>query len=121
MRFCLFATKYCLALEHSHTLIAGLLWMMGPEAIFDSVGRKEFKKHLCAYFGENTLVFPDWHSQRHDLAVGDIAIHLYILRSKLAHGGDLRRANSDPKFPVDLIEKTDPAGFIGGSATRPYC
>jgi len=37
--------------------------------------------------------------------VEETAIHLYTLRNKLAHGVDLRRAASDPKFPVDLSEK----------------
>ena len=33
-----------LGLEHFHLLVAGLLWVMGLEAIFDSGGREEFNK-----------------------------------------------------------------------------
>jgi hypothetical protein len=36
-----------LGLEHFHPYIAGLLWVTGLEAIFDSGGREEFKKS-CA-------------------------------------------------------------------------
>ena len=94
-----------LGLEHFHPLIAGLLWVTGLEAIFDSFGKEDFKRHLCAYLGESTLVFPDWHVPGCSLTVGEIAFHLYVLRNKLAHGGDLRKAASDKKFPVDLIGK----------------
>ena len=95
-----------LGLEHFHHLVAGLFWVMGLEAIFDSWGKEDFRKNLCACLGENTLVFPDWHpAQRPNLTVGDVAFDLYVLRSKLAHGADLREAASDPKYPVDLIER----------------
>jgi hypothetical protein len=50
---------------------------MGLEAIFDSWGKEDFRKNLCACLGENTLVFPDWHAQRPNLTVGDIAFDLY--------------------------------------------
>jgi hypothetical protein len=94
-----------LGLEHFHPLIAGLLWVTGLEAIFDSGGKANFKQKLCDCLGENTLVFPDWHPQQRGWTVGGIAIDLYVLRNKLAHGADLRKAASDPKYPVDLIEK----------------
>jgi hypothetical protein len=94
-----------LGLEHFHPLVAGLFWVMGLEAIFNSGGRKDFKERLCAHLGENTLAFPDWHSQRWNWTVGTIAFDLYVLRSKLAHGVDLRKAASDPKYPVDLLKK----------------
>jgi hypothetical protein len=94
-----------LGLEHFHHLVAGLFWVMGLEAIFDSWGKEQFRKNLCACLGENTLVFPNWNAQRPSLTVGDIAFDLYVLRSKLAHGADLRKAASDPQYPVDLIEK----------------
>lgn len=108
-----------LGLEHFHPLVAGLFWVMGLEAIFDSFGKEEFKKHLCACLGEDTLIFPDWHSQRAgpDLTVGKIAIDLYVLRNKLAHGADLRKAVSDPKYPVDLVEKRS---VPGSSDPVPY-
>jgi hypothetical protein len=88
-----------LGLEHFHPLIAGLLWVMGLEAIFDSADRHDFKRKLCDCLGPSTKVFSDWKT------VDEIAIPLYTLRSKLAHGVDLRKAASDPKYPVDLIEK----------------
>ncbi|MGD0364840.1 MAG: hypothetical protein ABSC93_28515 [Bryobacteraceae bacterium] len=95
-----------LGLECFHPLVAGLFWVMGLEAIFDSFGKEQFKNSLCACLGENTPVFPDWHSQRAaDLTASKIAIDLYVLRSKVAHGADLRKAVSDSKYPVDLIEK----------------
>ncbi len=92
-------------LEHNHPLIAGLLWVMGLDAIFNSGGKEKFKKDLCRCLGENTRVFPDWHATRRPWTVNEIALPLYTLRSKLAHGEDLRNAASDPKFPVDLVEK----------------
>ena len=88
-----------LGLEHFHPLIAGLLWVMGLEAIFDSANRNVFKKKLCDCLGGCTTVFPGWKT------IDDIAVPLYTLRGKLAHGVDLRKAASDPKYPVDLIEK----------------
>jgi hypothetical protein len=47
----------------------------------------------------------DWNSplSTPQYTVQDIAIHLYTLRSKLAHGVDLRKAAGDRKYPVDLI------------------
>lgn len=93
-----------LGLEHFHPLIAGLLWVMGLEAIFDSANRKDFKEHLCRRLGPSTRVFPDWSARQPDYTVEEIGIHLYTLRSKVAHGVDLRKAASDPKYPVDLLE-----------------
>jgi len=94
-----------LGLEHFHPLIAGLLWVMGLEAIFGSFGRNDFSKKLCDCLGPSTKIFPDWNANRPSYTVEETAIHLYTLRSKLAHGVDLRKAASDHKFPVDLIEK----------------
>jgi hypothetical protein len=37
--------------------------------------------------------------------VDEIAVPLYTLRSKLAHGVDLRKAASDSNCPVNLIEE----------------
>ena len=92
-----------LGLEHFHPLIAGLLWVMGLEAIFDSRNRVEFKEKLCERLGPSTRVFPDWSAQQPNYTVGDIAAHLYTLRSKVAHGVDLRKAACDRKCPVDLL------------------
>jgi hypothetical protein len=94
-----------LGLEHFHPLVAGLLWVMGLDAIFDSGGREEFKKDLCDCLGENSLVFPDWHAQQRDWTVGAIAMDMYVLRNKLAHGVDLRKAAVDRNYPVNLTEK----------------
>lgn len=97
-----------LSLEHtrSHELIAALLAVMGMEAIFDSADRREFQKKLCRLIGGETLAFPDWHSPRFappkDTAAS-VAIPLYTLRSKIAHGADLRSAM--PK--VDLLRKVE--------------
>jgi hypothetical protein len=91
-----------LGLEHFHPLIAGLLWVMGLEAIFNSDNKYDFKKKLCHCLGASMRVFEDWKT------VEEIAIHLYTLRNKLAHGVDLRKAASDPKFPVDLLQKQMP-------------
>jgi hypothetical protein len=52
-----------LGLEHFHPYIAGLLWVTGLEAIFDSGGRMEFKKKLCDCLGPQTPAFPNWHSK----------------------------------------------------------
>lgn len=88
-----------LGLEHFHPLMAGLLWVMGLDAIFDSHGRNDFKKKLCGCLGASTRALPGWKT------VEEIAVPLYTLRSKLAHGVDLRKAASDPKYPVNLIEE----------------
>ena len=94
-----------LGLEHFHPLIAGLLWVMGLEAIFDSGNRNDFKKKLCDCLGSSTKAFPAWSVGQPAYTVEDIAIDLYILRGKLAHGVDLRKSAIHPKHPVDLLEK----------------
>jgi hypothetical protein len=93
-----------LGLEHFHPLIAGLLWVMGLEAIFNSANKNDFSKKLCNCLGASTKIFPDWNVQQPRYTVGAVAIHLYTLRNKLAHGVDLRKAAFDPKYPVDLLE-----------------
>jgi len=96
-----------LGLEHFHPYIAGLLWVTGLEAIFDSGGREEFKKKLCDCLGPKTLVFPNWNSKPNapEHKVEDIAIPLFVFRNKLAHGADLRTAATDKKYPVDLTSQ----------------
>ncbi len=93
-----------LGLEHFHPYIAGLLWVTGLEAIFDSGGREEFKKKLCDCLGPQALAFPNWHSNTDAPAftVEELSIDLYTLRNKLAHGADLLSAVNDKKFPVDF-------------------
>jgi hypothetical protein len=102
-----------LGLEHSHPLIAGLLWVMGMEAIFDSDDRNDFKKELCKCLGSAALVFPDWNAPTAPPAytVDELAIPVYVLRSKLAHGADLRTAALDKKTPVDLTKKVKLVDF----------
>jgi hypothetical protein len=90
-----------------HGLVAGLLWVMGLEAIFDSEGRYDFETKLCSCLGPSTPVFPDWNSPMFSqpaYTVKDVAIPIYMLRNKLAHGADLRKAASDRTTPVDLIK-----------------
>lgn len=94
-----------LGLEHFHPLIAGLMWVMGLEAIFDSKDRKDFKKKLCECLGPSTMAFPDWSAPQPTYTVDDVAIHLYTLRSKVAHGVDLRKAMHDSTYPVDLLKE----------------
>ncbi len=62
-----------------------------------------FKKKLCDCLGPSTRAFPGWNAEQPADTVDEIAIDLYTLRSELAHGVDLRKAASDPKFPVDLL------------------
>ena len=73
-----------LGLEHFHPYIAGLLWVTGLEAIFDSGGRAEFKKKLCDCLGPQTPAFPNWHSKPDapPYTVEEIAIPLFVLRNK---------------------------------------
>jgi hypothetical protein len=96
-----------LGLENFHPYVAGLLWVMGLEAILDSANRNAFEKGLCDCLGPKTLAFPNWHSKPEapTYTVEDIAIPLYMLRNKLAHGADLRKAASDKSTPVDLTAK----------------
>lgn len=96
-----------LGLEHFHPYVAGLLWVTGLEAIFDSGGREEFKKKLCDCIGPQTLTFPNWHSKPDAPAytVEELAIPLFVLRNKIAHGADLRSATTDKKHPVDLTRR----------------
>lgn len=94
-----------LGLEHFHPLISGLLWVMGMDAIFDSGGAQKFKDDLCACLGGDAHVYPPWNANQPNCRVGDIAGKLYVMRSKLAHGVDLRKATKDKKFPVDLLAK----------------
>jgi len=90
-----------------HQLIAGLLWVTGMEAILDSQGRNDFKTKLCRCLGPTSLVFPDWNRPTAPPAytVEELAMPIYMLRNKLAHGADLRTAAADKTTPVDLIKK----------------
>jgi hypothetical protein len=96
-----------LGLEHFHPYIAGLLWVTGLEAIFDSGGKEAFKRKLCDCLGPQTLAFPNWHSKPDapSYSVEEVAIPLFVLRNKLAHGADLRKAATDKKYPVDLTQR----------------
>jgi hypothetical protein len=97
-----------LSFEHFHPLISGLLAVMGMEALFDSDNRNDFKKKLCDCIGPATLAFPDWnssHSAAPNKTVDELAVPLYMLRNKLAHGADLRSAILDKSSPVDLVSK----------------
>jgi hypothetical protein len=99
-----------LALENMHPLIAGLLHVMGMEAIFDSGDRHDFKKKICNCLGPSTLAFPDWSPSvvsQPKYSVEELAIPIYMLRSKLAHGADLRKAALDKSTPVDLVKKVE--------------
>lgn len=99
-----------LALEHFHPLVKGLFAVMGLEAFFDSQSRNHFKEKLCQRLGQLTPVFPDWNSPSvppPKYLAGEIAMHLYTLRSKIAHGVDLRRAAHDKNFPVDLTRRVE--------------
>lgn len=96
-----------LSLEHTrfHVLLAGLLAVMGMEAIFDSGDRKDFKRKLCRRIGAKTLAFPDWNSpmfQPPKDTAASVAVPLYALRSKIAHGSDFRSA-----MPIDLLRKVE--------------
>ena len=90
--------------------------MIGMEAIFDSGDRHDFKKKLCECIGRTTSAFPDWLSPIYPPpkeTVEEIAIPLYTLRSKLAHGADLRKAMLDPRFPVDLVKEVSLISEMG--------
>ncbi|HEV2495177.1 MAG TPA: hypothetical protein VG204_19115 [Terriglobia bacterium] len=109
-----------LALEHFHPLVKGFFAVMGLEAALGSYGRQDFRKKLCSCLGESTQVFPDWNSSSiapPKYVVGDIALHLYTLRSKIAHGVDLRKAARDTNVPVDLMRKVE---LIEHLEARPY-
>jgi|GEM_PF-697583 len=104
-----------LALENPHPLISGLLAVMGMEAILDSSDRYEFRTKICSLVGSSTSVFPDWNSAVFPpppKTVDMVAIDLYMLRSKLAHGAGLRKAAIDKKTPVDLLQKVSLASDL---------
>jgi hypothetical protein len=107
-----------LGLETSHPYISGLLCVMGLEALFDSDNRNDFKTKLCDCLGPTTLAFPDWNTSTvpPPYTVEDIAIPLYMLRNKLAHGVDLRKAASDKSTPVDLTAKVTLTEHSGPTA-----
>ena len=98
-----------LGLESEQPFIAGLLWVTGLEASFDSGGKDKFKKKLCDCLGRGTLAFPNWHSRSDapPYTVEEVAIPLFVLRNKLAHGADLRTAATDAKHPVDLMARVN--------------
>ena len=96
-----------LALEHPHPYVACLLAVTGMEAVLDSRDRWDFESKLCKMLGASALAFPDWNSPEFPAlkyTVKDLAVHLYTLRSKIAHGADLTRAAHDKNAPVDLHE-----------------
>ena len=98
-----------LGLESEQPYIAGLLWVTGLEAIFDSGGKDKFKKKLCDCLGPQTLAFSNWHSKPDapTYTVEELAIPLFVLRNKLAHGADLRTAAADAKQPIDLMARVN--------------
>lgn len=99
-----------LALEHFHPLVKGLFAVIGLEAIFDSRDRNDFREKLCRRLDSSTPAFPDWNSpsvRSPKYTVGEIALHLYTLRSKIAHGVDLRKAAQDKNAPVDLTRRVE--------------
>ena len=98
-----------LGLEHFHPYIAGLLWVTGLEAIFDSRGKENFNKKLCDCLGPQTLAFPNWHSKPDapPYTVEEVAMPLFVLRNKLAHGADLCTAATDARDPVDLMARVN--------------
>jgi hypothetical protein len=109
-----------LSLEHLHPLIKGLFAVMGLEALLNSKDRNDFKRKLCGCLGGSTLVFPDWNSPGiapPKYTVADVAIHLYTLRSKIAHGVDLRKAAQDKNAPVDLTKRV---GLMEQWESLPY-
>ena len=108
-----------LGLEQFHPYIAGLLWVGGLKAIFDSRDRNEFKRKLSTCLGPNTLAFPDWNRPMAPppYTVEHIAVPLYTLWSKLAHGVDLCKATGDKNCPVDLTAKVKRTDF---SEPTPY-
>jgi hypothetical protein len=108
------------ALEHLHPLIKGLFAVMGLEAIFDSQDRNDFKRKLCQRLSSSSRVFPDWNSPSvppPKYTVGEVALHLYTLRSKIAHGVDLRKAAQDKNVPIDLTRRVE---LIEQLEPRPY-
>ncbi|GGH01447.1 hypothetical protein [Silvibacterium dinghuense] len=96
-----------------HQYIAGLLWVIGMEAIFDSESKNDFSDKLCKLLGADTRVFPDWNNVPNPphWTVKGIALDLYMFRSKLAHGVDLRQAAQDKKTPVDLLKMVQLHGY----------
>src|SRR5258708_24886672 len=90
-----------------HQLIAGLLWVMGMEAIFDSGNRNDFRKKLCDCLGAATLVFPDWNrpTPPPQHRVENLPIPVYMLLNKRAHGPDLRPAPVRKRTPVEPINQ----------------
>lgn len=106
-----------LALEDPHPLLTGLLAVMAMEARFDSHDRFDFEKKLCTCLGPSTRAFADWNSPAFPQpkeTVKDLAIPIYMLRSKLAHGRDLRSAIRDPRTPVDLRKNVALTPELGG-------
>ena len=103
-----------LALEQNHPLIGGLLSVIGMEAILDSENRNEFKDKLCDCLGPKTLAFPDWNwpTPTPTHTVEEVAIPVYMLRNKLAHGVDLRKAALDKTTPVDLTKMVELVDFL---------
>lgn len=99
-----------MALEHPHPYIACLLAVTGMEAIFDSANRWDFEEKLCDSLGASNPAFPDWNSPELpplNYTVEELAVHLYTLRSKIAHGAELSKAAHDKNSPVDLLQLRD--------------
>ena len=99
-----------LALEQVHPYITALLAVAGMEAIFDSSDRNIFKQKLCNCLGASTPAFPDWNSPEKlppSYTAEELAVHLYTLRSKIAHGANLLDAVKDKSAPVNLLELVD--------------
>lgn len=96
-----------LALEQPHPYIACLLAVTGIDAILQCEDKRDFEVKLSEFLGESALAFPDWNSPNFPplkYTVKELAVHLYTLRSKIAHGANLMSAAQDKTSPVDLSE-----------------
>jgi len=100
-----------LALEHPHPYVSCLMAVTGIEtALGGCDNRRDFEKKICDLLGAGTLAFPDWNSPTTPplgYTVKELAVHLYTLRSKIAHGANLASAAQDKNSPVDLAALKD--------------
>ncbi|MEJ2006899.1 MAG: hypothetical protein P8Z30_01890 [Acidobacteriota bacterium] len=63
-----------------------LQWVTGLDALLIAEGRYDFERNLSNLLGRRTYVFPPIDGVQPKYQVGDVALDLYKLRDKIAHG-----------------------------------
>ncbi len=94
------------------------LWVSAIDGILMAVKEKLFVQRLCAFLGPESRVFPEDDGVYIDrpLPVRDVALDLFVLRSEIAHGKEIRKrfwqTNEDLKVLCPINAYGDSPGYV---------